>query len=76
MKIKFFGSGCINCDKVYEELLKALKNIDKDYELEYISDIKTMIEYGIMMQPAIMIDEKIISQGENLKAEDIEKLIK
>ena len=40
MKIKVLGSGCTNCHKLYEETLKAVKNMGKDYEVEYITDIK------------------------------------
>lgn len=75
MKIKVLGSGCANCHKLYEETLKAVKNIEKDYEVEYITDIRVMLGYGIMAAPALMIDEKIVSQGRVLQAKDIKKLL-
>lgn len=75
MKIKVLGSGCASCHKLYEETLKAVENMGKNYEVEYISDMKVMLGYGIMTPPAIVIDEKVISQGKSLKAKDIEKLL-
>lgn len=75
MKIKVLGSGCANCHKLYEETLKAVKNIRKDYEVEYITDIKVMLGYGIMTAPALIIDEKIVSQGRVLQSKYIEKLL-
>ena len=77
MKIKVLGSGgCVSCDKLYEETLKAVKNMEENYEVEYISDMEVMLDYGIMIPPAIIIDEKVVSQGKSLKAKNIEKLLK
>lgn len=75
MKIKVLGSGCANCHKLYEETLKAVENIGKKYEVEYITDIKVMLGYGIMTAPALMVDEKVVSQGRVLQSKDIEKLL-
>ena len=47
----------------------------KDYEVEYVTDMQVMLQYGIMTPPAIVIDEKVISQGRSLRAKDIEKLL-
>lgn len=75
MKIKVLGSGCASCHKLYEETLKAVENMGKGYEVEYVSDMQVMLGYGIMTPPAIVIDEKVVSQGRSLKAKDIEKLL-
>lgn len=76
MIIKVLGSGCVSCDKLYEETLKAVENMEENYEVEYISDMEVMLEYGIMVPPAIVIDEKVVSQGKSLKAKNIEELLK
>lgn len=75
MKIKVLGSGCASCHKLHEETLKAVQNIGKDYEVEYVTDMKVMLENGIMTPPAIMVEGKVVSQGRSLKAKDIEKLL-
>lgn len=75
MEIKVLGSGCTSCHKLYEETLKAVENMGKDFDVEYITDMKVMLEYGIMTPPALMVDKKILSQGRVLKAKDIEKLL-
>lgn len=75
MKIKVLGSGCTNCHKLHEETLKAVKETGKDIEVEYITDIKVMLGYGIISGPALMFDDKVISQGRVLKAKEIETLI-
>lgn len=75
MKIKVLGSGCTNCHKLYEETIKAVKESGKDIEVEYITDIKVMLGYGIISGPALMFDKKVISQGRVLKSKEIEKLL-
>lgn len=37
--------------------------------------MQVMLQYGIMTPPAIVINEKVITQGRSLKAKDIEKLL-
>ena len=43
--------------------------------MEYVTNIQVMLQYGIMTPPAIVINEKVITQGRSLKAKDIEKLL-
>lgn len=44
-------------------------------EVEYITDMKKVMEYGVMRMPALAVNEKVVSQGRVLKAADIEKLL-
>ncbi|MBR4473442.1 MAG: thioredoxin family protein, partial [Oscillospiraceae bacterium] len=44
-------------------------------EIEYITDMAKIVEYGIMSTPALMIDNKVVSMGRVLKAKDVAKLL-
>ena len=46
-----------------------------DAEIEYITDMAKIMEYGIMSTPALMIDNKVVSMGRVLKTKDIIKLL-
>ena len=76
MKIKILGTGCINCDKLYEETLKAVENLKENIDVEYVSDMKILIDYGVIAPPAMVINDKLIFQGKSMKVKEIEKLIK
>lgn len=76
MIIKVFGPGCSNCKKLHESAMEAIKELNVEIDLEYITDIEKMISYGIMSSPALVIDEKVTSQGRVLSKDDIIKLIK
>lgn len=44
-------------------------------EVEYITNMEKIMEFGVMSMPAIVVNDKVISSGKVLKAADIEKLI-
>ena len=75
MTVKVLGGGCKACHKQYENARKAVEKLGLEVEVEYITDMPKVMEYGVMSMPAIVIDEKIVSQGKVLKSKDVEKLL-
>ncbi|MDP8204831.1 MAG: thioredoxin family protein [Candidatus Tenebribacter mawsonii] len=75
MKIKILGSGCAKCKKLYSNVEMALKESQTDATLEKVEDINAIIDYGVMMTPGLVIDEKVVSVGKVISPKDIIKLI-
>lgn len=73
--IKVLGSGCKNCHALLQSTEKAVKSIGLNVEVEYITDIQIIMQYGLMSTPALIINEQIISTGKILSAEKIEQLL-
>ena len=73
--IKVLGAGCKSCHEQYENAKQAVKNMGLDLEVEYITDMEKVMSYGVMSMPAIVVNEKVISMGKVLKADDVEKLL-
>ena len=48
---------------------------DHALEIEYVTDMARIMEYGIMSTPALMIDDKVVSMGRVLKAKEVMKLL-
>ena len=44
-------------------------------EVEYVTDLQKIMEYGAMSMPALVVNEKIVSSGKTLKPAEILKLI-
>ena len=44
-------------------------------EVEYITDMQKVMEYGVMSVPALVVNEKVVSMGKVLKSADVEKLL-
>ena len=73
--IKVLGAGCKFCHEQYENAKVAVKAMGLDIEVEYITDMEKVMEYGVMSMPAIVVNEKVVSMGKVLKATDVEKLL-
>lgn len=74
--IKVLGAGCKSCHQQYENVKAAVKNLGHDVEVEYITDMEKIMEYGIMSMPAIVVNDKVVAFGKVLKATDVENLLK
>ncbi|MGN0148936.1 MAG: thioredoxin family protein [Clostridia bacterium] len=72
--VKVLGAGCSSCHTQYENAKEAVKNMGLDIEVEYITDMQKVMEYGVMSMPAIVVNEKVVSMGKVLKASEVEKL--
>ena len=44
-------------------------------EVEYVTDMQKIMEYGVMSMPALVVNEKVVSMGKVLKRGDVEKLL-
>ena len=73
--IKVLGAGCKSCHEQYENTKEAVKAMGLSVEVEYITDMQKVMEYGVMSMPALVVNEKVVSMGKVLKAADVEKLL-
>ena len=73
--IKVLGAGCKSCHEQYENAKKAVKSLGLSVEVEYITDMEKVMEYGVMRMPAIVVNEKVVSMGKVLKASEVEQLL-
>jgi small redox-active disulfide protein 2 len=76
MNIKVLGGGCCKCENLLEAVKEAVAEKGVDAEIEYITDMARIMEYGIMSTPALMIDNKIVSMGRVLKTKDVLRLLR
>jgi len=76
MKIKVLGTGCAKCRKLYSEAEKAVAASGMKVELEKVEQIDEIMKYGVMMTPALVIDEEVKTSGRIPHATEIETWIK
>ena len=74
--IKVLGAGCKSCHEQYEYAKKAVSNLGLGIEVEYITDMEKVMEYGVMSMPAIVVNDKVVAFGKVLKTAEVEKLLK
>ena len=73
--IKVLGSGCASCHALYENTKEAVKKMGLSVEIEYVTDLQKVMEYGVMSMPALVVNEKVAAMGKVLKPADVEKLL-
>ena len=73
--IKVLGSGCKSCHEQYENAKEAVASMGLSVEVEYITDMQKVMEYGVMSMPALVVNEKVVAMGKVLESADVEKLL-
>lgn len=73
--VKVLGSGCRSSHALLENAKEAVSAMNLSVEVEYVTDMQKIMEYGVMSIPALVINEKPVSTGKVLKAAEIEKLL-
>lgn len=74
--IKVLGAGCKSCHELYENAKQAVNDMGLDLEVEYITDMQKVMEYGVMSMPALVVNEKVVSMGKVLKASEVMALLR
>ena len=75
MKLKIYGSGCTKCNLLAEHAETAAREMGISYELEKVTDIKSIIEAGVLRTPALAVDDKLVVAGQVPSAEKIKKYL-
>jgi len=71
MKIKVLGTGCAKCKLLYAEAQKAVAAAGIAVEVEKVEKIDDIMKYGVMMTPALVIDEQVKASGRIPPASEI-----
>lgn len=64
MKVEVLGSGCANCQKLMAITEEAVRDMGiQDAELVKVEDFPTIMSYGVMATPALVIDGVVVCSG-------------
>ena len=69
------GAGCKSCHELYENAKQAVNDMGLSVEVEYITDMQKVMEYGVMSMPALVVNEKVVAMGKVLKSADVVVLL-
>ncbi|NLY30125.1 MAG: thioredoxin family protein [Firmicutes bacterium] len=63
MNIKVLGSGCAKCSKLEQLVREIVEEEGLDAEVEKVADPSEIINYGVMVTPALVVDEQVLFSG-------------
>ncbi|WP_430434046.1 thioredoxin family protein [Methyloversatilis sp.] len=75
MIIKVLGSGCRKCIELADNTRKALAARGQQADIVKVTDFVNIAAYGVMLTPALVIDEKLVSAGKVLSEQEIGELL-
>jgi len=74
-KIQILGTGCPKCKKLAENAEAAAKELALEYEITKITDIPEIMKFGVMITPALVIDNEVKIAGKVPSVDEIKKIL-
>ena len=63
MRIKVLGPGCTNCVNLERVTRQAVAELGLEATIEKVTDYPTIVGYGVMSTPALVVDEQLVLSG-------------
>jgi len=61
--IKVLGTGCATCQRLLNDVNRMVAKNNWQAQVEYVTDLPTIMSYNIMATPALVVDEKVLMTG-------------
>ena len=71
MNIKVLGPGCKKCHETENIVREAVAESGVNASVEYINDIQEIARYGVLMTPAVVVDDQVKSVGKVPSKEEV-----
>jgi small redox-active disulfide protein 2 len=75
MEIKVLGTGCANCKRLEATTREAVASMQLDATITKVEDITSIMSYGVMRTPALVINEKVVIYGRIPSIEEVKTVI-
>jgi small redox-active disulfide protein 2 len=75
MIVKILGPGCANCKTLERATREAIELLGLDATVEKVEDYPTILGYGVMSTPGLVVDEKVLVSGRVPKTAEITQLL-
>lgn len=63
LNIKILGTGCAKCEALEKKVKNVLTQNNITAHVEKVTDLKKIMNYGVLMTPGLVINEKVMSFG-------------
>jgi small redox-active disulfide protein 2 len=75
MKLEILGSGCAKCARLEELARQAASELGIEADIIKVKDINQIMNYGVMITPALVVDGEVKVAGKVPSLEEMKKII-
>lgn len=75
MRLQVLGPGCARCKALMQSVQAAVEQSGLDAQIEKVEDIPSIMKFGVMSTPALVVDGKVVTQGKVPSAEEVKRMI-
>ena len=61
--IKVLGTGCVTCKRLLADVKEMVAKNNWQAQVEYVTDLPTIMSYDILSTPALVVNEKVLMTG-------------
>ena len=73
--VQILGTGCSKCEKLKSHAEQAIQELGVAAEVQKVTDIVKITEFGVMMTPALVVDGEVKVVGKVASAEEIKTFL-
>jgi small redox-active disulfide protein 2 len=74
--LQVLGPGCTKCQKLAEAAEKAANELGIEYQLSKVTDINKIMEFGVMMTPALVVDGNVKISGKVPSVNEVKEMLR
>ncbi|MCE5223963.1 thioredoxin family protein [bacterium] len=64
LHVVIYGPMCATCNLLYKRSIDVLEDLGYPYEIEKIEDPAIILAQGFLLTPVLVVNQKVIAQGE------------
>lgn len=74
-KIHVLGTGCAKCEQLAANVRAVVDELGLEVEIEKVTDINAIMDFGVMITPALVMDGQVKAAGTVPSVDDIKAML-
>ena len=74
-KLQILGTGCPKCQKLADMVEATAQELGIEYEMEKVKEINKIMDFGVMITPALAVDGQVKASGKLPSSEEIRSIL-
>lgn len=75
VNVQILGAGCPKCRKLAELAEEAARSLGIEYQIEKVTDINEIVNFGVMATPALIVNGEVKIAGRVPSVEEIKGVL-